>query len=180
MKKIVLILLLFVSSVGADVDLVVKANDYWKKGLNFTNTPTENAIDTTGWTVDSFKVFFKRYWQQNHRGDIIDVFPVAESHGTQCCFPPAFVTITVTGVTVEKAKEYLGQLEDTLAAPSDTAFSKFRRFHFKQAVVDSALVLWDLNGGKLVLSKQTIRNQDLLIEYDLAAIKQKIIDRLKQ
>jgi len=147
----------------ADVDLAVKGVEYWKDGK-----------PTLDWT----RADFIEFWRQTHKGEIIEVFPVGTSFGTNVK-PPKIIRITITGITVEKARAYLEPLIDSLADPkSDTLNIKQQRFFFQRRVVDSALVLWEVDKSHIVITKQQAKT--LLKEYNISTIKQKIKDRLQR
>lgn len=159
MKILLFILLLLLPLTAfADADLMVKAGEYWKDGK-----------PTTDWT----KKDFVEFWQQTHKGEIIDVYEVGTDFGR--CKPPKFIRITVTGVTVEQVKLFLDPLTEGFA---DTILVKQRRYYFRRPVIDSALVLWERDSTHFIMTKQ--QALILLKEYNIAAIKQKIIDRLQR
>ncbi len=192
-KMVLIILLLLAGNAVADVDLYLQAHEDFR-------------IDqiTTEWT----KADFIELWRQTHKGEVIDILPVGTDPG-RMVKPPAFVKITVTGVTMEQARTYLEPLLDSarlLRADSlydiinlwehiatdstltvlvseamlveDSATIKHRRFFFQRRVVDSALTLWAADGSTIVMTKQQAAN--LIKKYDVATIKQRIKDRLKQ
>lgn len=166
MKQLLMVLIIvaLAGSALADVDLIVQAREYWKDGK-----------PTADWTKEDFRDF----WQQTHKGEIISALPVKDEHGNDCCFPPIFVTVTVTGVTLEQARAYLEPLIDSAADGwSDSVSVKQRRWHFERRVVDSAITLWETDGSRLVMTKQQAIN--LIKKYDKATIKQKIQGRLKR
>ena len=161
--KYLWLLLLIPMLASADVDLAVKGVEYWQDGK-----------PTADWTREQFIEF----WRQTHKGEIVDVFPVGHSFGTNVKVPK-IIRITVTGVTVEQARTYLEPLIDSLADPaSDTTFIKEKRFFFRRAVIDSAIALWEADSSHITLTKAQAKN--LLIEWDKATIKQKIMNRLQR
>ena len=165
MKTILLlVLVLGLSSVlVADVDLIVQSHEDWRDGK-----------PTSDWT----KKDFVEFWRQTHKGEIIAVQPVRESHGSEV-HPPTFVVITVTGVTVKQAKSYLaGLVDSTAGVDTDSSRVKQRRYHFTRRVVDSALTLWGVDSSRIIMTKAQARN--LLVEYNVSAIKRKIRDRLQR
>ena len=157
---ITIALLLCVGSLAADVELAVKAEEYWEDGK-----------PTTDWTIDDFKDF----WRQTHKGEIIDAFEGSTILGT-LDIPPSIVQITVTGVTLAEARSYLSPLTEPVG--DSTIVVKQRRWHFTRAVVDSALVLWDNNESRLTITRAQAFN--LISQYDIDVIKQKIIDGLQR
>lgn len=122
-------------------------------------------------------------WHQTHRGEIIVIKPDGWEWGRKER-PPSYIIVKVPGVTVAQAVKYTQGLIDSslydssLATQPDTVDVKERRWHFLKKVVDSALVLWNVDSSFVVLTKEQAKT--VVKEYDLAAIKQKIRDRLRQ
>ena len=160
--RILLLLLLAlipIATAYADVELLVKGKENWKDGK-----------PTADWTREDFKDF----WKQKHKGEIITALEGGTSLGTHDV-PPAIIHITVTGVTLEQARNYLAPLMDDEDINEKV---KHRRWHFTRAVVDSAITLWEADSTHLTITKQQAGN--LIKEYNIANIKQKIIDRLQR
>ena len=152
----VIFVVLLAGSAFSDVELMVQGREHWRDGK-----------PTTDWTVDDFKEF----WRQTHKGEIISILHGGTPFG-RLDVPPVIIHITVTGVTYEQAKNYVSPLLD------DTSTIKQRRWHFTRSVIDSAITLWEFDGSHLIITKQQAKN--LIKEYNVAAIKQKIRDRLKR
>ena len=97
--------------------------------------------------------------------------------------PPNFIVVKVPDVSVAQAIKYTQGLidsslyDDTASVQSDTVDVKERRWHFLKKVVDSALVLWSVDSSFVVLTPA--QAQSVVKEYDLAAIKQKIREKLR-
>lgn len=161
MKKLlfIFILLLLPLTVFADVELLIQAKEFWQDGK-----------PTTDWT----KADFIDFWRQTHKGDIITYADSGKTFGTMD-IPPVFVHITVQGMTLAQAKDILSPLTEGV---NDSITVKQRRFHFTRPVVDSALALWYADSSRLILTKQQAKS--LIKEYNIDAIKQKIINRLQR
>ena len=163
MIKYLIILLIIPMLAEADVDLYVQSHEDFRL-----------SQITTDWTRDDFI----ELWQQTHKGEIIDILPAGKFPGKKV-HPPNFVKITVTGVSVEQARNYLKPLYDNiLDVDGDSVQVKQRKYYFRRAVVDSALVLYETDSSSITLTKAQAVN--FLKIWDIATIKQKIVDRLKQ
>ena len=148
------------------VEVLVKASEHWQQ---FKDIPIGTTQDTLAWLKDM--------WKQTHKGEIIVVKPNGWVWGGMEN-PPRFVIIKIPDATMAQAAKYLDMLEDTLAVvESDSVMLKERRWHFLRKVVDSAMVLWSIDQSYVTLTNSQATN--VVKEYDLAAIKQKIIDRLR-
>lgn len=157
---ILILSLLCAGSVAADVEVLIQAREYWQDGKS-----------TLDWTIKDFKDF----WRQTHKGEIIGVFEGGKQLG-RLDVPPTFVQVTIKGVTLEQAKKYLNPMTEQVG--DSTVIVKQRRHYFKRMLVDSALALWEVDSSRITITKA----QALLLikEYDLAVVKQKIIDRLQR
>ena len=167
MIRFVAIILLLCGS-AQSVELLVQARPNWKR-----------AEISTSWT----KADFIDFWRQTHRGEIIEILPNGTVWGTMD-IPPAFVLIKVPGVAMAQARKYRQPLIDstnridTATVQPDSVNVKQRRFFFPKRVVDSALTLWNTDGSYITLTKaQAVAT---IKEYDIATVKQKIRNRLKQ
>ena len=167
MIRFVAIILLLCGS-AQSVELLVQARPNWKR-----------AEISTSWT----KADFIDFWRQTHRGEIIEILPNGTVWGTMD-IPPAFVLIKVPGVAMAQASKYRQPLIDstnridTAVVQPDSVNVKQRRFFFPKRVVDSALILWGVDSSYIVLTP--IEAKNIIKQYDVAAIKQKIRNRLKQ
>ena len=171
MKTLLLLLFLIVPQVQS-VEILVKAQQFWQRGKEI---PTGTLQDTISYLRDM--------WHQTHRGEIIVIKPDGWEWGGKER-PPSYIVVKVPGVTVAQAAKYTQGLIDStlydssLADQPDTVNVKERRWHFLKKVVDSALVLWSVDSSFVVLTKEQAKT--VVKEYDLALIKQKIRNRLRQ
>lgn len=173
MKKLVYIfvLLMLVGSVNS-VEILVKAQPFWQRSKSIPEGTLQDTIS-----------YLRDMWHQTHRGEIIVIKPDGWVWGRKES-PPEYIIVKVPGVTVAQAIKYTqGLIDSTLYDSSlfeqpDTVNVKERRWHFLKKVVDSALVLWNVDSSFVVLTANQAKT--VVKEYDLAVIKQKIRDRLRQ
>lgn len=156
----------------AGVELLVKAKPYWQNGEKIPEGTTQDTIS-----------YLRQMWHQAHRGEIIVIKPDGWNWGSMET-PPRFIIVKIPGVSVAQAQKYIQGLVDTtlfdstLMVQADTVDIKERRWYFLKKVVDSALVLWATDSSFVLLTPAQATN--VVKEYDIAVIKQKIRDRLRQ
>ncbi len=172
MKIFIIILLLAIAPQVNSVEILVKAQAFWQRGKAIPEGTTQDTIS-----------YLRDMWHQTHRGEIIVIKPDGWEWGRKER-PPEYIVVKVPTVTVAQAVKYTQGLIDSslydssLIDQPDTVDVKERRWHFLKKVVDSALVLWSVDSSFVVLTPA--QAQSVVKEYDLAAIKQKIRDRLRQ
>lgn len=171
MKPLLTFLILLFATQAHPVELLVQAKPFWQR---LSDIPEGTTQDTIAWLRDM--------WHQTHRGEIIVIKPDGWTWG-RMERPPQFIIVKVPGVSVAQAQKYTQGLIDStlydgsLSEQPDTVDVKERRWYFLKKVVDSALVLWSVDSSFVVLTAQQAKN--VVKEYDLAVIKQKIRDRLR-
>lgn len=170
-RTLLTFLILLLATQAQSVELLVQAKPFWQR---LSDIPEGTTQDTIAWLRDM--------WHQTHRGEIIVIKPDGWTWGGMAN-PPRYVIVKVPGVSVAQAQKYTQGLidsslyDDTASVQSDTVDVKERRWHFLKKVVDSALVLWSVDSSFVVLTPQQALS--VVKEYDIAAIKQKIRDRLR-
>ena len=171
MIKLFLIFMLLAVPVQS-VEILVKAQPFWQRGKEIPTGTLQDSI-----------AYLRDMWHQTHRGEIIVIKPDGWQWGGKEQ-PPSYIVVKVPGVTVAQAIKYTqGLIDSTLydsliTTQPDTVNVKERRWHFLKKVVDSALVLWSVDSSFVVLTANQAKT--VVKEYDLALIKQKIRDRLRQ
>ena len=171
MKTLLLLLFLIAPQVQS-IEILVKAQPFWQRGKEIPTVTLQDSIS-----------YLRDMWHQTHRGEIIVIKPDGWGWGRKER-PPEYIVVKVPGVTVAQAIKYTqGLIDSTLYDSSlitqpDTVDVKERRWHFLKKVVDSALVLWSVDSSFVVLTANQAKT--VVKEYDLAVIKQKIRDRLRQ
>ena len=169
---ILLLILLLLAVPVQPVEILVKAQPFWQRSKAIPEGTLQDTIS-----------YLRDMWHQTHRGEIIVIKPDGFDWGYNER-PPEYIIVKVPGVTVAQAVKYTQGLIDstlydsTLADQPDTVNVKERRWHFLKKVVDSALVLWSVDSSFVVLTANQAKT--VVKEYDLAVIKQKIINRLRQ
>jgi len=153
------------------VELLVQAKQNWAR---VADIPEGTTQDTLAWLRDM--------WSQTHRGEIVVVKPDGFNWGGMEG-PPNFVIINLPGATMEQANKYVLSLVDSSVTDTPGAVEtlhrnvKQRRWHFKKVLIDSALAQFAIDGTRLTVTNQ--QALALIVEYDLVAIKAKIIARLR-
>ena len=171
MKTLLLLLFLIAPQVQS-VEILVKAQPFWQRSEAIPEGTLQDSIS-----------YLRDMWHQTHRGEIIVIKPNGWMWGRKER-PPEYIIVKVPGVTVAQAIKYTQGLIDstlydsTLSQQPDTVDVKERRWHFLKKVVDSALVLWSVDSSFVVLTANQAKT--VVQEYNLAAIKKKIRDRLRQ
>ncbi len=172
MKAILISVILLCAVEAQSVELLVKAQEHWQK---LRDIPVGTTQDTIAW--------LKEVWHTTHRGEIIVIKPDGWSWGRKES-PPEYIVVKVPGVMVAQARKYTQGLIDSalydplLSQQPDSVDVKERRWHFLKKVVDSAIVLWNMDSSFVVLAP--VQALIVVKEYDLAVIKQKIRDKLRQ
>ena len=170
--KILLLLLFLIAPQVQSVEILVKAQKFWQRSKAIPEGTLQDSIS-----------YLRDMWHQTHRGEIIVIKPNGWEWGRKER-PPEYIVVKVPGVTVAQAIKYTQGLIDStlydssLSEQPDTVDVKERRWHFLKKVVDSALVLWSVDSSFVVLTANQAKT--VVKEYDLAVIKQKIRDRLRQ
>lgn len=155
-----LIIILLLSSIAfADVELMVKGNEYWK-----------STKDTSGWT----KADYEDYHKQKQKGEVISILNGGKKFG-RLDVPPAIIHITVTGITKEEANLYMMPLTEGFG---DTITVKERKYQIPDNIIDSAITIWNADSSIIVWTKAEF--EAVVKEYDMSTIKQMIIDREKK
>ena len=170
--KILLLLLFLIAPQVQSVEILVKAQPFWQRSKAIPEGTLQDTIS-----------YLRDMWHQTHRGEIIVIKPDGFDWGGNER-PPEYIVVKVPGVTLGQAMKYTQGLIDSslydssLAQQSDTVDVKERRWYFTKRVVDSALVLWSVDSSFIVLTPEQAKT--VVQEYNLGAVKQKIIDRLRQ
>ena len=170
--KILLLLLFLIAPQVHSVEILVKAQPFWQRNQPIPDGTLQDSIS-----------YLRDMWHQTHRGEIIVIKPDGFDWGGNER-PPEYIVVKVPGVTVAQAIKYTQGLIDStlydssLSQQPDTVDVKERRWHFLKKVVDSALVLWSVDSSFVVITANQAKT--VVKEYDLAVIKQKIRDRLRQ
>ena len=180
MKRLILTFLVLLFAVEArSVEVLVKVAEHWQQ---LSDIPEGTTKDTIAWLKDM--------WKQTHKGEIIVVKPNGWNWGGMEN-PPRFVVIKIPDATMAQAAKYLDGLVDSQAvAESDSVTVKERRWHFTKAFVDLALNVW-YEDTTLTQEQRVARPASYITlpnaeaasavrQYDVANIKQRIKDRLRQ
>lgn len=166
------VLFLLCATPAQSVELLVQSQKFWQRSEPIPEGTTQ---DTIAWLRDM--------WHQTHRGEIIVIKPDGWQWG-KLESPPRFIVIKIPGDSVAQAMKYTQGLVDsllfdrTIPQQPDTVDVKERRWYVIESIVGLGLMKWREDSLFVVLTPaQTV---GIIKEYDLAAIKQKIRDKVRR